>query len=47
MKIATIIGARPQFIIHPFRESESHRSITEKSVQDILRKLSEVWENLK
>ena len=33
--------------LHPFRESESHRSITEKSVQDIVRELSEVTESLK
>ena len=33
--------------LHPFQESESHRSITEKSVQDIVRELSEVMESLK
>ena len=33
--------------LHPFRESESHRSISEKSVQEIVRELSDVWEKLK
>ena len=31
---------------HPFGKSESHRSISEKSVQDIVRELSEVWEKI-
>ena len=30
-----------------FGESESHRSISKKSVQEIVRELSDVWEKLK
>jgi hypothetical protein len=32
--------------LHPFGESESHRTIREKDVQDIVKELSEVWEKL-
>ena len=33
--------------VHPFRESESHQSIREKSVHEIISELSIVWEDMK
>ncbi len=33
--------------LHPFGDSESHRNMNEKSIEDILLELSEVWEKLK
>ena len=33
--------------LHPFGDSENHRNMNEKSIEDIVQELSEVWEKLK